>query len=75
MEAYLRSTGIESSAILDLVGSHQFYLCPICMSFFWMLCLPPSTPISGPDIRINFLGGDENVLILDSLLVYNFVNI
>ena len=69
--AYLRSTGIRSSAILDLVGSNQFLSCPMGMSFFWMLCPAPFPPISGPDIWINFFRGDKNVLRLDSLLVYN----
>ena len=32
---------VETSAILDLVGSNQFLSCPVAMSLFQWLCLAP----------------------------------
>ena len=37
---------VESSAILDLVGSNQFLSCPVAMSFFQWLCPALLSPIS-----------------------------
>ena len=37
---------VESSAVLDLVGSNHFLSCPVAMSFFQWLCPAPLSPIS-----------------------------